>query len=70
MAKIEQEAFAAINVDSPGKKHICAWTVSGSAKGVRDAVGRGWCKENPAAGWKAARLDGMRVFKITMTVIQ
>ena len=68
MTKIKQTAFAAINIDLPGKPHICAWTVSGSAKGVRDAVGRAWRKENSAEGWKAAKIEGMRVFKIDMIV--
>jgi hypothetical protein len=65
MVKIKQSAFAAAELN--GKKpHILSWTVCGTAEGVRRTVGKAWCEENPKEGWKAARIEGMKVLKITM----
>ena len=67
MAKIEQTAFAAADMTSWSKPHILAWTVSGSATAVRIAVGKAWCEEDPNDGWRAAKIEGIKVLKITMT---
>jgi hypothetical protein len=66
MAKIKQTAFAAVDMTSWQKPHILSWTVSGTAAAVRQAVGRAYCEENPKDGWKAARIEGMKVLKIAM----
>lgn len=62
--KIRQKAFAAINIGDP--KHILAWTVAAMAQTVRERVGRTWCEEDSKEGWRAARIEGMRVIKIEM----
>ncbi len=65
MAKIKQTAFAAIDTrDKP--PHICVWTVSGTAARVREKIGKTWLPENPKAGWRGARIEGMRVIKIDL----
>ncbi len=65
MGKITQKAFAAMYVDEK-RPHIMSWTIRGTAHGVRVAVGTRWCKEDPANGWKAAKIEGVRVVKIDM----
>lgn len=69
MAKIMQRAFAAIDM-SVKPPHILAWTVSGAAYYVRDRIGKTWYPDDPKEGWKAARVEGIRVKKITLTVDQ
>jgi hypothetical protein len=70
MAKIQRTAFAAADMRQKPKPHILAWTVNGTATAVRKAIGRAWCEEDPNEGWKAARIEGIKVVKITMTAIQ
>jgi len=53
-----EHGYAAVNT------HICIWTVSGTAKGVRECVGREWDAANPRAGWEAARDMGFRVRRV------
>lgn len=67
MAKIQQTAFAAVDMTSWRKPHVLAWTVNGTANAVRQAVGKAWCEEDPKEGWRAARIEGIKVMKITMT---
>lgn len=63
--KFRQAAFAGVVMD--GKKpHIMAWSVSGSASHVRHQIGRSWCKEDPREGWKAAKIEGIRVVKVDL----
>lgn len=66
MAKIKQTAFAAIDTatDPP---HICVWTVCGSATQVRDKIGKVWQPEDPKAGWRGAKIEGIRVAKVDLT---
>lgn len=66
MPTIKQPAFAAIMDPDSKRPHIMSWTVSGSAQHVRWQVGKAWCQEDPANGWKAAKIEGVRVVKITM----
>lgn len=68
MAKIQQMAFAAIDMRQKPKPHILSWTVNGSAAAVRQAIGKAWYQEDPKEGWKAARTEGIKVVKIAMTV--
>lgn len=68
--KIKQSAFAAICADSPGKPYIIPWTVNDTATAVRNTVGRAWCKDDHAAGWRAAKVEGMRVIKIDISADQ
>ena len=65
MTKIKQSAFAAVDT-AVSKPHVCVWTVCGSAGQVRDKIGKIWLPEDPKAGWKAARIEGMRVLKIDL----
>lgn len=71
MAKLKipkpQKAFAALDTSTGW---IATWTICGTTHGVREAVGRIWSKEDPANGWKAARLEGMRCVKIELHVIR
>ena len=66
MAKIKQTAFAAADMRGWGKPYFLAWTVSGTATEVRKKIGEAWCEENPSDGWKAARIEGIKVLKIEM----
>ena len=66
MAKITQTAFAAVDTTTK-PPHICVWTISGVAYMVRDKIGKAWDPDDPRAGWKAAKIEGMRVAKIAMT---
>lgn len=50
--------------------HVPVWTILGSAKGVREAAGRQWCQDDPANGWKAARIEGARVVKVEIKIIR
>jgi hypothetical protein len=34
---------------------------------VRDKIGKVWEPDDPKSGWKAARIEGMRVMKIEVT---
>ena len=70
MAKITQTAFAAVDTTSWNKGHIMSWTVKGTAGGVRQEVGRVWLPEDPKEGWQAARAEGIRVKKITLSTFQ
>lgn len=65
MAKIKQSAFAAVDT-TVKPPHICVWTVSGAAYMVRNKIGKVWEPDDPKAGWKAARIEGMRVLKIDL----
>jgi len=67
MAKIKQTAFAAADMQSYYKPYFLAWTISGTATEVRRKIGKAWCEENPSEGWKAARIAGIKVHKITMS---
>lgn len=66
MAKIKLPAFAAVDTTTK-PPHICVWTIAGSAGYVRDKIGKVWSPEDPKAGWKAARIEGMRVMKVEIT---
>jgi hypothetical protein len=70
MTKIKQTAFAAADMRSYGKPYFMAWTVSGTATGVRRKIGEAWCAEDPAEGWKAAKIEGIKVHKIAITSLQ
>jgi hypothetical protein len=70
MSKITQTAFAAVDLRGSGKPWIMAWSIRGLAKDVRDEVGKAWCKEDPAMGWRAAKIEGIKVVKIDMTANQ
>jgi hypothetical protein len=70
MTKITQTAFAAVDTTSINKNHIMSWTVSGSAGGVRRQVGKAWDAGDPKQGWHAARAEGIRVKKITISTFQ
>ncbi len=63
--KIKQPAFAAYYKDEK-KPHIMAWTICGSAEGVRRTIGKQWDSEDPKTGWKAAKIEGIRVIKIDL----
>jgi len=65
MAKIKQTAFAAVNTAAK-PHHISFWTISGTPASVRLKVGKGWNPDNPKDGWITAKIDGMRVVKVTM----
>lgn len=62
----KQTAFAAL--DKTVGDHILAWTIRGTAKLVREAVGCSWTADDYADGWLQARRDGMRVVKIEISV--
>jgi hypothetical protein len=65
MTKIKLSAFAAVDTrDKP--PHICVWTVSGTAAMVRQKIGKAWLPDDPKAGWRGAKIEGMRVIKIDM----
>ncbi len=66
MRQIKQYAFAAAYVDDKSP-HIMSWTIAGSPFTVRQRVGEQWCKEDPKNGWKAARIEGIKVVKVTLT---
>jgi len=70
MPKITQTAFAAVDIASHDKGHIMSWTIKGTASGVRREVGKVWFEEDPKRGWLAARAEGIRVKKITLTTFQ
>lgn len=65
MAKIKMTAFAAVDTASK-PPHICVWTICGSAGQVRDKIGKVWEPDDPKDGWKAARIEGMRVLKVNI----
>ena len=69
MPKVQQTAFAAMYVHQK-QPHIMSWTIAGSPFTVRDRVGKQWDGADPKAGWKAARVDGIKVVKIVMTAVQ
>jgi hypothetical protein len=63
----KQMAFAATDtlVQPP---HILAWTINGTARAVRNEIGKAWRRDDPSEGWKEAKRDGMRVVKIEMRI--
>ncbi len=64
-----QTAFAAIDRNDKSA-HIAAWTIKGTAKLVREAVGETWLNGNHSEGWKAAKIEGMKVVKINIKVLK
>lgn len=70
MPKITKTAFAAVDTTSHNKGRIMSWTIRGTASGARQEVGKAWFKEDPKEGWLAARAEGIRVKKITLTICQ
>lgn len=67
MAK-SQFMFGAV-LDSDKEHHVARWTLHGQAAQVRDAVGKVWCEEDPTEGWKAARIEGMRVVRVELRIV-
>ena len=63
MTKIEQRAFAAVDTATK-PPHICVWTICGSAGQVREKIGKVWHPEDPKAGWRGAKIEGMRVKRV------
>jgi hypothetical protein len=64
---MKTDAFAAINT-SVDRPYIAVWTVKGSARQVREEVGKAFNEDCPAAGWIEARdKHGYRVRRINMT---
>lgn len=49
---------------------VPSWTISGGASQVRQHVGRSWNKENPAEGWKAAKIEGAKVVKVEIRIVK
>jgi hypothetical protein len=64
--QVKQSAFAAMYVHQK-QPHIMSWTIAGSPFTVRERVGKQWCAEDPKNGWKAARIEGVKVVKVTLT---
>jgi len=62
-----QTAFAALDTTTDW---IAKWTIHGSATAVRRAIGEVWDKSDPSEGWKAAKIEGMRVVKIELRVLR
>lgn len=69
MPKVKQKAFAA-TYEHHKEPHIMIWTIAGTPSIVRERVGKQWCTEDPKNGWKAARIEGIKVVKIVMTTVQ
>lgn len=65
-----QDAFAAINTTAKPVPHIAIWTVHGCASQVRHAIGKVWNPDDPNAGWKVARKEGMECVKIQMRALR
>lgn len=68
MKRKPQTGFGAVfSADDP---HVPAWTIASAAYHVREEVGRQWCKEDPASGWKAAKIEGARVVKVEIRIMK
>ena len=69
--KITETGFAAVNILTK-PPHIMVWTISDTAKGVREKTGENWnCpfSYDPRLGWKDAMKDGARVRKVKIETI-
>ncbi len=66
MAKAKLAAFAAVDTKCK-PPHICVWTISGTARSVREKIGKVWLPEDHVAGWKGAKIEGIRVHKVEVT---
>ena len=67
--KKPQKMFGATNVND-ADPWVSAWTISMTARNVRNEIGKAWKPENPAEGWKSARIDGMRVVKVEVQIVR
>ena len=69
MAKIKTKAFTAVQQLDGCKPHILTWATAAFAGQVREAVGDAWNTDDRgrAAGWLAAKKNGVRVVPIEIT---